>query len=131
MLPDRRFEAVRRGIVALHRPLESRRALAPRVADVLGQGPFRGENVVRTAESVRWFPTVAIRQDSAMGATTSEKALSSESAPDGERSFHLKTMVEAVGIEPTSDGQSSQDTTSVACVLSSPSASPQAGLSPG
>ena len=47
-----------------------------------------------------------------------------------ERQFHLMKMVEAVGIEPTSDGQSLQPTTSVSCVLLSHGASPQAGLSP-
>jgi len=55
----------------------------------------------------------------------------SRASENGERRFHLVKMVEAVGIEPTSDGQSSQDPTSVACVSSSPGASPQAGLSPG
>jgi hypothetical protein len=39
--------------------------------------------------------------------------------------------VEAVGIEPTSGGQSPQDTTSVAHVLPSPGGRPQAGLSLG
>ena len=36
-------------------------------------------------------------------------------------------VVEAVGIEPTSEGQSPRAATSVACVLASPSERPQAG----
>jgi len=49
----------------------------------------------------------------------------------GERRFETRGMVEAVGIEPTSDGQSLPATTSVACVLSSPRRRPQAGLPRG
>jgi hypothetical protein len=42
--------------------------------------------------------------------------------------FARRRMVEAVGIEPTSDGQSPQTTTSVSCVLGSRRRRPQAGL---
>ena len=43
----------------------------------------------------------------------------------------IRKMVEAVGIEPTSDGQSPQATTSVSCVLPSPHGRAQAGLPQG
>jgi len=53
-------------------------------------------------------------------------------APEnGERRFHLEKMVEAVGIEPTSDGQSPRAATSVACVLLSPSITPTGRLDAG
>jgi len=50
---------------------------------------------------------------------------------NGERRFHLVKMVEAVGIEPTSDGQSPRAATSVACVLLSPSITPTGRLDAG
>jgi hypothetical protein len=52
----------------------------------------------------------------------------SRKALAAEKPSSARGMVEAVGIEPTSDGQSPQTTTSVSCVLGSRRRRPQAGL---
>ncbi len=48
---------------------------------------FRGRKGVGSPQSVRWFPTVPIRQDSATDATTSEEAPSVESASKRREKF--------------------------------------------
>ena len=73
-------------------------------------------------------PHVSEAEDAENEPITRQNPPLGEAGFQRQRMFRQRRMVEAVGIEPTSGGQSPQTPTSVSCVLSSPQRTPAGRL---